>query len=198
MSRAQVAATDLEEGRPLPPYLSTVAQLGLTGTAGMPSLLDAAVGPDGVPANCRQWLHEMLCYPPPPRIALAVQAACRWGGARWGHAAAHPLHMPCSCREVAPPATSHLGSPLAPHPTPCCPAAGRWWAFHPPSWTRAWRRARRWRCCSGARGTATSCASWRVRHGGAAVATHARTEHVEQGNLQDTEAGLNEPVGPAP
>jgi hypothetical protein len=122
--------------------------------------------------------------------AGSVQVGARGGGTH----ASTPPPTPFTCPSHAlatshqPPATSHLGSPLAPHPTPCCPAAGRWRTFQSPSWTRAWRRARRWRCCSGARGTASSCASWRVRHGGAAVATHARTEHVGQDNLQDTVA----------
>ncbi|GAX83118.1 hypothetical protein CEUSTIGMA_g10544.t1 [Chlamydomonas eustigma] len=65
-----------KDGRPLAPYLSTINNLGLNNSPGMPTLLEAAL-PSRTPPESRRWLEGMLRQPPPPAQALALHQACR-------------------------------------------------------------------------------------------------------------------------
>ncbi|KAG1665669.1 hypothetical protein FOA52_005459 [Chlamydomonas sp. UWO 241] len=62
--------------RPRPPYLSTITNLGLDATPGMPSLMDALL-PTHTPINATHWVETLLRQPPPPAIARKLQQATR-------------------------------------------------------------------------------------------------------------------------
>jgi len=63
------------KSRPRPLYFSTASNLGLHKTRGVPSLIDYALQ-DGAPLTSRRWLRKLLLLPPPPKVSVAIHAAC--------------------------------------------------------------------------------------------------------------------------
>ncbi|KAG2499476.1 hypothetical protein HYH03_002423 [Edaphochlamys debaryana] len=74
-SALKVVVPALPADTPVPPSLSTIAQMGLGGARSVPSLLAAAL-PPSAPAACRDWLRRLLLLPPPPAVAEGIRTAC--------------------------------------------------------------------------------------------------------------------------
>lgn len=53
--------------RPRPLYVSTASQIGLLDTAGIPSLVDAALGPSAE-VEVRRFMQRLLLHPPVPTL----------------------------------------------------------------------------------------------------------------------------------
>jgi hypothetical protein len=64
---------------PIPPYLSTINNLGLNNSPGMPNLLDSLLDSSRQSgrssAEPRRWMERLLRQPPPPFMALKIHEA---------------------------------------------------------------------------------------------------------------------------
>jgi hypothetical protein len=73
-----VKVRDARADRPRAPYLSTINNLGLNASPGMPSLLDAVLPTSPrTPANACRWVESLLRQPPPPALARKLHQATR-------------------------------------------------------------------------------------------------------------------------
>ncbi|MEW5315844.1 MAG: hypothetical protein WDW38_007246 [Sanguina aurantia] len=62
-------------GRPMPPSMSTVTQLGLSNAPGQPNLLDYVTSPK-CPKQSVAWVRQLLLLPPSPHHALCISGVC--------------------------------------------------------------------------------------------------------------------------
>ncbi|CAD7705187.1 unnamed protein product [Ostreobium quekettii] len=67
--------SEQDRSRPMPLYLSTSSQLGITQTRGFPSLLDFVL-PAEATGLVRGWMNKLLLMPPTDETAQQIHAAC--------------------------------------------------------------------------------------------------------------------------